>query len=310
LSSFFPASTVPHYVWLDKIKQVVAITGADEITRENLIDFASGKKMALPDRTELLSHDRSLPLLVNGNGGDEASLLYRTTLTGYLPAVKTGAAITRDTVLQKQSLYYHNLSLRSIYAYHFPLAGSNRLILELSDPDRFIHPNENQIEWRKANLFCYELTCPISLTKLEVNKRANQDIEQAFQLYGRVEVRSVRCFVLERSSSECQILSSGGATGNKLFDPESDEKKLINRPLSDLIKALNYQSPGKATIPIVVDETGIDKPVDLTFSLKNIQDLKKLKSQLAAFGLTLTETTRSLDVFVISEKKTHNAETP
>jgi thiol-disulfide isomerase/thioredoxin len=54
----FPHQQIPHYVWINPAGKIMAITGREAVTRQNLAAFISGQTLSLP-----LKADKPRPLL-------------------------------------------------------------------------------------------------------------------------------------------------------------------------------------------------------------------------------------------------------
>src|SRR5690606_26830892 len=68
LATLFPQKSVPFYVWVYN-DRVLAITDSEFITQENVSKALSGELVGSSNFTRL-PYDSTLPLFLNGNGGD------------------------------------------------------------------------------------------------------------------------------------------------------------------------------------------------------------------------------------------------
>lgn len=51
LKKLFPFYALPHYVWISKSGKIVAITGAEELTKNNISHFLAGEELTLTIKT-------------------------------------------------------------------------------------------------------------------------------------------------------------------------------------------------------------------------------------------------------------------
>src|SRR5690606_13549083 len=87
--STFPRSSIPHEIWI-KENKVFAITDAAQIEEHVVAAVMAGDVAALPEKRFNSSYDRTIPLLVDGNGGTASDLLYHSVITGYLDGIGGG----------------------------------------------------------------------------------------------------------------------------------------------------------------------------------------------------------------------------
>lgn len=296
LHARFPHTAVPHYVWLNGDRRVLAITGADELTPANIEAALSGKPLSLPLKNDFPHYQPALPLLVEGNGGSAADLRFSANLTGYLPNLGTGSRYQADSFTRRLTLLNHSILEAYQYALDFP---ANRIILEAKEESRFYNTGLPAAAWKK-NLYGIELTLPAATEPAEMLARLHQFLNASFGLNGRIEKRWVPCWVLTGTAGTLPP-SRGGKRNLRWGTPEEPLTCLQNAPLSRLVEALNSQLIGLPLLPIVVNETGIHYNVDLELAAP-LTNLPALRKELQRYGLGLVQASRELDMFVLSDE--------
>jgi thiol-disulfide isomerase/thioredoxin len=190
LGRFFPHKLIPHYVWIDSGGKVLAITGADEVSSENIAAFLGGKSLRLPVKHDVTDYNNTLPLLHEGNGGSMANLLQSSSFTAYLPGLGSGTRFYKDSLVQKTT--WLNASILSLYRAALGYSA-NRLVLLVPDSARFFRSLNAPQDWHNQ-LFCYELTLPVHTAPAAAKRVMRQDLDMFFGLSGRMEYRKTPCW--------------------------------------------------------------------------------------------------------------------
>ncbi len=290
LKTYFPHQLLPHEVWLNKDRKVIAITDAEKITASNIQTAITKQQIHLPVKQDEMDYDVSRPLLDGGNGGSSSQVQYRSMLTGKL-GLPSGGKYYKDDHQQKRS--YINRTVLSLYQQVYDFAG-NRVILEVSNPAHYYTAADSL-------LYCYEQITPLNTSEAQLNAWMTQDLDRYFGLQGRMEERDCTCYVLKVTDSAKLPLSASTTrfiqTGNQYH-----QQVLHHYPLSFLVGLLNSQQPTDPPVPIVLDETHFSKSVDLRLRVSDIHNLEALNKTLTDYGLSLVPAIRSLRVFVLKEK--------
>lgn len=310
LSYLFPHKLIPHDVWIDRAGKVAAITSADELNYPNIRKLIAGIPLHLREKKDVMDFDRNRPLLQDGNGGTEENLLYRSLLTHYLDGLFSGAGNRFDADSTLHRIYYINLPLLSLYSAALGLSGtSNRIVLDVSDSSRFIRYSENLDDWDRQNGYCYEITVPAGTSRKKIRSLMLDDLNRCLGLYGHMEKRRINCFALVCGDTALLKRGIGNSTAPyaNLYERDTAVKVLRGKPLSELLRAVNYQVLGQPIHPVVLDETGYTGPVDMSLPLKDVQDLPALRLALHSYGLDIVPVTRTLEMFVLSENETGKA---
>lgn len=291
ISTLFPHKLIPHYVWLNKNREVVAITSDKEVTAANIKTLVGNKKLMLPMKKDILDYNPRLSLLENGNGGNGEALLNQSVFTSYLPGISSGVKRIQFDAMQKITCL--NFSAFALYT-EAVLMPSNKIKLEFKDSS-----NLNQFLNKQRltnNIYCYELTVPLKYSQKQIQQKMLLQLNENLGYYARMDNRKMKCWVLQKAKdNQVLINTKGGKPYLKWADKGDSISVINNRILGVLISYLN--NIGDA---IVIDETGINGPVDLKLDAP-LNDFVALKKDLEGYGLLLIEEERLVEVLVISE---------
>ena len=300
LALLFPHRSIPHIVWLYDGK-VAAITGGDEVSGANIEAMLAGRAATIEQKEDVMDYRPELPLLQQGNGGDEAALLHRSLFTRYLRGMGSSTGMSRDDSAVKR-LYIINQPLLKMYAIAHTDLAANRLVLENVDTGMLINEHKDE-RWERNCSFTYELTVPATCSLSRMHEIMCSDIDHQFGLYSRVEKRMIHCYALVRTDTVNTVfLAHGIKNTNGVEMQRPGRYALYNQPLQLLTDALNEQYSGTPLHPVVLNETKYTLPVDLDLAVTDVQDLPAMKTALQPYGLDLIAVTRELSVLVISGK--------
>ena len=286
--AYFPHSTIPHYVWLNKDRVVIAITGRTEVTEMNVSAFIEGRSVDLPIANDSYLFNVEKPLLVAQNGGDAGNFLYRSLFTGFKENLGYVIGKTIDNNGLVPRMYAINCTLYSLFQIAYPDVvkySSNRTIIE-----------DNRNDYERS--YCYEIITP-PVAYNEILKYMQTDLYRNFRAVAKKEVRQVSCFIL-RLNNKIQKSITSGERPKVDVDPLSLKKFLQNEPVSSLADILEPLL-GKP----VIDETGLLQNIDISLPYDFFEyDREKIKKWLSIKGFELLESEREMEVAVISPLNT------
>lgn len=304
LHRFFPHVYLPHYVWVDHTGKVKAITGFNEVTKSNIELMLSGSDSLLKQKKDLkVNYDRKQPFLIRGNGGDGNNMIFHSILTGYTEGIGQFFANYQADSLRKHAVFT-NLELPTIFAYVYAkgksVIGRNRIFLEVANKATLSYQASDLpfSEWKKKNLYCYELIVPRS-HHFKAYDYMQQDLERYFPQYDvRTELRKLPCYVLE-SNKKNELLKTKG--GPVKADFSRSGFKMQNASLINMMNQFNGFWWQNSAYP-VVDHTGIDYRVDLNVEA-DITDTEAINKALIPYGLTFKLKEVEVEVLAIRDKK-------
>lgn len=307
LRTYFRYESNPHVVWIYKGK-VVAITGYDYINKENIQTLLDGKNVSWPLKND--SFDPMYPLMqLNGLSTEVMDSPYYgySVLTGMSNAmgIRLGDIhFKQDSARNISRLALFNYDLAT--AYRVLLAGTRpplgenlakygqdsvyiyhpaRLVLEVHDLTRFRNDRqEDQAEWNRKNLICYEMEKSGLVDKVLLAKSAVQDLNNRLGLYGRYEKRKVKCLVFVKTDK-----------------PVTDTLPMGKDGMSIPVLAM-YRLDMIQKFPPALNETGLGFDLILNL-LPDDGTIAGLRKEMQRHGLDLIEADREIEVLVISDAK-------
>lgn len=286
LYQLFQHKMLPHYVWIDNLGFVKAITASSELTKENIDKFISGEAFSVRGKHDFMSYDRNEPLFQKGNGGDSRNQIYRSMMTGYLDGIPQGVSRKIDTNQLITRYCITNYSIIQLIKETYRMfQPRNRILLEVKDTLKYIE-RYDQDGWAYSNTYCYELITPPTDVQA-VYAKARVELSAQFEFSAGLQKRNVNCWVLVRSPK-----NSSGTVSPKKQDNNSNS----NITIPELVVNLNNVLP----IP-VLDESNYSEAININITPEDLKDIKKIKFQLNMNGFDLVEMRRFVDMFVISD---------
>jgi len=295
LAGYFPHRLLPHYVWLDNDGKVIAITGAEAITVKNIAAALQGKLPPLMVKEDMEDFDAAKPLFTAGNGGNGASLIYRSSFATYIHGLPSSSHTNTIKGGGATHLLYTNMPAVQLLMHAYGTAvNKNRLRISVPDSTNLNYFNKDE-SWLHANSFTYELITPTG--KDSAFLYMQQDLQRYLGLVAKTDTLQTTCFVLTADTGILsRFISSSPVSSNTLF--ENTNRCICKRQISTLANHLDARLP----LP-VINETGFIKPVDICLpDWLNIQDIPALQHALKPYGLTLTPAHRKLRNFIIYKK--------
>lgn len=218
----------------------------------------------------------------------------------------------------KENIVGINTSAGDLYLFAFKgLTGENlhrnRILLEVDSETRdcimldnltiYKTGNPEAIEWLKRNGYCFQLTIPQAKPSTRYTLMLadlNTFFGEKLGIEGKLFLRNVKCNVLIRKK-HVEALRSERHIAQLHDDPAYF--KMENKPISSLIHCLATKYFVLSKIPFI-DETDITFNVDMELQA-NLCDIGEINGALEQYGLTLIETTRELNMVVITDKNTN-----
>lgn len=307
-----PINTVPAHVWIDKDGKIQYITNGRNTTMASIEAYLKGEDVKLPVKNELKDVDFDQPLWIEGNGRHLDKMLYYSYLTKRIESGSSRVSVAVDKsiglVTNFKGFNQPALSLlkiafgkKTLHSY----GKNNRFTLNVKDSAKFLAPisQEDRDDWRKNNTYCYELKVQSSHAD-SFFEMMQQDLERYFRVTGRLEKQRKLCWVITATSKVNKVKTAGGDFVNRIYRSLSfDEAHLQNMPITFLTEVI--ESIGESfqeDLPPILDETGYSGNIDIRIDNRP-GSLKKLRKDLAVFGLNILEEEREIDVLVIEDKR-------
>ncbi len=245
------------------------------------------------------------PFLVNGNGGNDSTFLYRSLLSiwqpgnpyfdpeGFKNAVKTG---------QFQAL---GIPLFRLYNYAYFGAsywGAGDSLLYGKCYDRPVLQIKDSTVFGYSRFYCYSLIRPaLGNTKKIMQAAMQRDFMNFLGFHASVEVRKFPYWkIIAQPGAIEKLHSKGGKTScHELYFKMG--WTIRNCPINYLVDEIRGNDPGRdPQTEVYLDETGITDNVDITLDCI-MSDLSDIKKALQANGLDLVKGEKEMAVIVIRD---------
>ncbi|RFS26782.1 TlpA family protein disulfide reductase [Chitinophaga silvatica] len=297
LHKYFPYATIPHLVWIDKTGKVISFTYSEYLTAENIRSVLSGNEINLPQKTDKI-RDYSLPFLKPDIPLFPEAPTYYSTITGYGVGLVTKSGIDIDSSHQTIRRYATNWSVVELYLMAFNRLINfprNQVILNLANPGRYLYtPDQGyKYDWERKYAHCYELRCPLTTTRSELQTYMIQDLNRYLHISATIKSIPVSCLILRQIIPALQIHHSN----NKTSDTTGNDLHVTGSTVS----ALLYQLNNVQGIPPIIDSSGICKVQNIEINIPH-RSIHALKAAFADYGFTLTEEIRSIDMLIITDQ--------
>jgi len=295
----FEHNLISHYVWINKGGKVLAITSSDPVNAENIraiIDGQSVKWMMKRDQ------NAEKPLFTTDDLPLNSLMQYSIFIKGWCDGLPSGTRF-RNTNGIHRGVAFTNACLLNIYeavaASFIPGFTKKDLLLEIRDSSNLIPDTASATgeQWYKDHSYNYDMIVPVDQAG-SLYRYMLEDLNRYSGYAGRIERRSVKCFVLKVSNQGIKASSKGGISENN-FWKKDEAKYMHNQPVSILVNYLNDMLP----LP-VFDETNCEMPVDLELP-KDLTDITVLQKKLSKYGLWLEEAEQKRGMFLLTERSSN-----
>lgn len=318
-NALFPHVGEPYQVWVDNKGVIRYITAGYNATENHIQDFMDGKRLDMYNPVELEDFSDEKPLI-----GEAATRLspfvqyYSVLLQGiedftYHFRRSNKVQIDRDSssnqpyyikAMNASILMLYNIAFNEdVFGYEISatnLFQNNRVVFETKDSLNFFVPTDpDQIdEWRRKNLFSYELKVPQQKAK-ECFKIMQQELNHYFNYIATVENRKTKCLVLVKKGVEDLLATKHGQSAPS-YSFSNNHFIFNNQPFYPFFVrnlVYFYQTMKEP----IIDDTGYRGAVDFDLN-GDIGDLPSLKKELQRYGLDLVVEEHEIPMLVIRDK--------
>lgn len=308
---YFKYHFLPYYILVDPNGIVRYTPESSEISEENLFRVLKGESVQLKsnkDKGQTLSIDVRKPLL----GVSQANIappVFQSVISTFNPNLVPSAFVEPNAGSVNAKITCINLTIAHLFRIAFGhfVGGQgrswfsfpkSRVEYRVRDTTVFFYPKGSDLqEWKKKNLFIYEVMLPSSRSK-EAHEIMRMDLLKNFPYSAHIEKRKLKCLVFKKEDPGIETLKSSGDKSE--YQVNSFGVKLINQSLNELLFELEGKYLAKADIPIL-NETGIDYPIDLDISAK-LFEIDSLIKAFRAKGIIISQEERQINVLVIEDK--------
>jgi thiol-disulfide isomerase/thioredoxin len=291
LQQWFPHRLLPHEVWVHN-GTAKAITLPSLVSLPNIRLLASGKPFKLPVKNDLLQFNKQLPLW-QSIANTSTQPIYAAMLTTELQGVGSFKGVQIDSPNCRR--YFINRPLLSLYQYAYGFAA-NRIWLQVADTLAISYYNPAQA------LYCYNSTTPLNINDTMAKAWMAEDLNRQSQYTGQMEIHNRPCYIITSNAHTASPMANTTTKRSNSKDSLGNTT-YRNYPLQFIVNLCNASLNPDASKPIIINETGITQPITITLSNQAFSNAELLAQALKPLGLTLTKTTRPLNVFVLRDKR-------
>lgn len=309
LNKLFPHKVIPHNIWIDSLGVIRYITGHEDVNSVNINRFLSLRELEYTEqKVEIMGFDKSKPFDL---GKD--SYKFRSLLTGYVAGINGGEILDKNWDLKNTRLFRWNATITDFYAIGLrllapggfdPLSRTHLIKLKTKDSIRFFYPTReyeylltgsgyrNLNEWKKENLYCYELIISKGVDDSTLSAYIFQDLGRVFNIDAKIEQMEIPCIMVSKvdsgkNLSPASLLESYGTLTFK--GPKLIGQNLTGKEFFDKL----YRIYPKNRLPISVSDeianNNLKYDIELDFS-----ETEQLK---AGKGISLDMVTKLLSEY-------------
>ncbi len=293
LDQLFPHQAIPHSVWIYKGK-FYAVTRPGELSAENIEQLFAGGRPVLENIAPELSFDPACSLQEQGWPLPVMHQDKNSLLAAYVPGAGVKAGTTPPSAGMARR-YYVNMPLMALVAQAWPQVPANR-ILPLQGMEAELSTVHNT-GWKQQHWFSFEYRFPAGIPEAQRQCMLQAYLQDAFQICIQTEKRVVPCYAVICTGDGPRQIPS--ATDTAFTRQLNGNWSMHNQPVTALLTRLNYQSPGKPLVPVVLDETGGNRLYSMEFPFPDLQDLSCIKEVLRQQGLDIIPVKRELEFLTI-----------
>jgi thiol-disulfide isomerase/thioredoxin len=316
-SKWIPYSTVPHHLWTDSLRHIIASTGGWNATTEHINSFLKKGTIRLKVKKDAQWIESNLPMMVFM----DTAVVRRASYYSYLmPASGYAAEFKRQStdgtrVINHLMLNYSSLLDILKVAYgedgKYDFHPGNTILLNVRDKNEFTPPHDQNFfdEWEDHHSFLYEIMVPEKKAG-NLYLYMQQDLTHFMNADVKHSKREIDCWVLVRTDSTVQ-LSLPGTDTFSIQSVKSDKGifniykniswgKFVHNMQRDL-SSEGFPAPLK-------DGTGLPDNFIISYSDAGLFgtsqrkiDMERFKLILKSFGVDVILKKWTTDVLVISE---------
>lgn len=318
LKKIFPHQEIPHYVWIDSKGKIVAITGGEEITEDNIKMFVNNENIRLSTKKDIIKNvnvdlpifSLNIPANINGQSHfelvDDNKILFQSSITKYIEGFH-GYSKNEPNRFTAVNTSIINLYKYAIGQFKVDFISNQRLSLKIKDSILLrnltgVNARGNKFQdWAKDYAFCYELRVPKNTTPEDKFNRMLQDLNNyfgnIFQIEGKLEKMKRKSLVLIKLPNK-KITPSNGI-------PEENYNayyySMKNQPLNLFFTRMATYFFQNLDLPLI-NESNISENIDLELNC-NMSNVSSINQALEKYGLKFIESEREVDMICIYSKK-------
>lgn len=323
LSAAFDSTTVqnfvpvgfPHLIWVDPNGTVKAITSSEDVTEDKIAKFVRGEDFDFYDRgyhaikIAKANFDKNNPLLINGNGGNDTSYLFRSLISFWEKGkgAPAGVNVAPKKMGSKGSYQLIGANITGLYLLAF-------WGYYTESPDVYITPqfSSKALEiinqrFRQNRRFNYSIEMPVSLANTKsMMKIMQNDLSALFGLEAKIVHKNMPCylFVVTDPKKVSRYIGNSGPYELQ-YGVDYIIQKFKNAPAEEVMKTIRQNILYPKGI-ITYNETGLKDNLTMNLKIDNLNDIESVRKSLQKIGLDLKPTEKLMRVLEIDKPRTEN----
>lgn len=300
-SAFFDTYSIPflpHYIWLDENGITQATTGTDELNPLNFERFIAGLPLITKSEIAKQKFDDSKLFLVNGNGGPDTGVLFRSVLSRWDKTQST--SYPKHLQYSAKGNFFQALSVTvaDLYKYAFldwAWWGTRDTVYGKIYPVPVGFGKETLADKSPRYSYSFSTSLPDSGNTL-LRRALRNDLATYFGYEAIVVSRMMPCWKLIALPNAKEKLKS----------------KYIQTKYSESYTSINFQYVSISTVIDLllssrqddypyIDDTGIDYPIDLSFEAV-LYDRESVVNALRNIGLDLVLSEKPMQVLLLQKR--------
>jgi thiol-disulfide isomerase/thioredoxin len=291
----FPHQLIPHYVWIDKDRRLIAISSSDAVTAANIQAVLNGENLSFIMKKD---QDARKPIFSNDDLPLSGLLNYAVLVKGWFDGLPSGDRIReKDGIVCGRAMT--NTSLLDMYGSIVkgiePSFTGRQLITITNDSADLLAPppgSDRREAWYKEHAYTLDLIVPAGEAH-HLFQRMLELLNQYSGYKGAFEKKKMKCWVLLKNGAGDKFKTKGGKAENSLWN--KDQPLLRNGNIALLV---NYLNSTPAIKQYVINETGYTGNIDLEIE-GGLSDMNSIQQNLGSKGLMLQQAERVIKLFVI-----------
>ena len=289
LAKYFPHTWLSHEVWINPGQEVLAITEAEYVNNNNVLEALAGKPVNWPLKLDFALQDDTNPFLNYYDAGSpyfkKPAFAYYTFLSSYINTRATSFLFKEDTINNVQRFCITNYPVVQMYQLAYNAISLPHGHIQLHVKNRLDYVYEKGVEyldvWNSRNRYCYEAVLPVTMPKEAVQHKVIADLNNYFGLQASFKTQETTCLVLKDTIKPAAI--------------KHGIDTIHATTLANLLYLLDNNQYGMP----VLDESSTDKNVLLPLS--GNETIEDINTVLANYGLVFQELKRSTQILTITE---------
>ncbi|RZJ84644.1 MAG: TlpA family protein disulfide reductase [Chryseobacterium sp.] len=330
LTKLFEFSYIPFYVWIDKTGEIIAMTGADELTEKNIADAVQSKiNFKSNPALKLRAFDSKKPVfkILENRVQDASSRMQEQVAAKSIYSYSIASGFMQHCpgkiVFNMDRFSFTNGTISSLYRYYYELAtyetpvkGSfsamSQKVYEMADSilmNKITYAkiltgrnmSEKEIlDWTIENAVCYEIVFPAGLSWKQKMSLFKEDIDRYFanrlgfstHLEKRMDTMT---YVLKQINDKIPLANSVGqeAKINEVFHYE--QKGL---PLRSFMTELRHFYQTKRIV--LLDGTGYKGNINLNI-FADMRNIEGVNEKLKLYNLQFFKEQKEVGVIVFNK---------